>query len=449
MEFDKFRTYQYELEYDKFDGKPFNIGYLVCKNLNFLLQIESVCGMKSKPLKFTLTMVDKAYGYHVMVCNIHVSYPHNFRKFFDVSICGNFIPSNNKFSVVAKKSIRELVDEKWLVDRKLKMTITISSSPQIHNNIGIIKDPPKVDNIIKIILSPHSVKDNLRLEKNDLNWLCSAASSLLLSQPSLLFLKAPIVCVADLHGRYIDLLRIFRRYGFPDRTNFLFLGDYVDRGDDSLDILTLLLALKLKFPENIYLLRGNHECELISTQYGFRDECQAKNCPYYPFVLIFDSLPLAAVINQKIFCVHGGLSPTINSLEDIKRFQRPSELPKEGIINDLAWSDPSGDTKYFGRSVRNTSSTYGRKSVKKFMKSFGFDMILRAHEVVPNGFKFPFGRKAHVITLFSAPNYYQDNLGATILFNEDLSYSIDSFKDSTQREAEEIMATDFNTMINL
>merc|ERR1712060_351281 len=134
-----------------------------------------------------------------------------------------------------------------------------------------------------------------------------------LSQSALLELEAPINIVGDIHGQYWDLLRIFEYGGFPPESNYLFLGDYVDRGKHSLEVMTLLLVYKIKYPENFFMLRGNHECAAITRIYGFYDECKMRyNIKMWKaFCEVFNRLPFAAVIDDKIFCVHGGLSPEV------------------------------------------------------------------------------------------------------------------------------------------
>ena len=446
---DSFVIQQWKIKKSQFTGDVITANKLQCRDMTFLLEMYPIDHDLNKPLEVSLTLVGRVFGQRNIICNLRINYPNKIKPFIDIPLCASFITTDPVCKVRSKILYKTLERGGWFNKDTLTITITLAPTPEMPKSIGQIKKPPNLNSIIERILSPHDVKCNSLLEKSDINWLCAASSSLLLSQPTILRLKAPIVVVADLHGRYIDLLRIFKKYGFPDKTNFLFLGDYVDRGEDSLDIITLLLALKLRFPENLYMLRGNHESELISTQYGFKDECKRKGAPYQPFMLPFDSLPLAAIINDKVFCVHGGLSPSMTSLDDINNFQRPRELPKEGIINDLTWADPSTKVQYFGPTIRNTSVSYGKEAAKSFMETFGFEMVLRAHEVVPNGYKFPFGEDINVVTLFSAPNYFEGNLGATMVFDENLRYAVDSFKDSTKSEAQEIMNENFARMIQL
>ena len=144
---------------------------------------------------------------------------------------------------------------------------------------------------------------------------------------------------AHLNPRFHDLLRLFEHCGFPPDANYLFLGDYVDRGKNGLETICLLLAYKIKYPENFFLLRGNHECASINRIYGFYDECKRRyNIKMWKkFQDAFNVLPFAAVVDEKIFCIHAGLSPDLNSPEQIKRIMRPTDVPDSGAQRQMAW----------------------------------------------------------------------------------------------------------------
>lgn len=206
------------------------------------------------------------------------------------------------------------------------------------------------------------------------------------------------------HGQYYDLLRLFEYGGFPPDANYLFLGDYVDRGKQSLETICLLLAYKIKYPENFFLLRGNHECASINRIYGFYDECKRRyNIKLWKtFTDCFNTLPIAAIIDEKIFCVHGGLSPEHHSMDQIRRIQRPTDVPDSGIICDLLWSDPDKDIDGWGENDRGVSFTFGGDVVAKFLKKHDLDLVCRAHQVVEDGYEF-FGKR-RLVTIFSAPN---------------------------------------------
>ena len=128
------------------------------------------------------------------------------------------------------------------------------------------------------------------------------------------------------------MIRLFELGGFPPEANYLFLGDYVDRGKFSIETICLLFAFKIKYPENFFLLRGNHECSTINKLYGFYDECKKRyNIKLWKlFGDCFNCLPILAVIDDKIICMHGGLSPDLNNLDQIHKVKRPVDIPDTG-----------------------------------------------------------------------------------------------------------------------
>lgn len=187
----------------------------------------------------------------------------------------------------------------------------------------------------------------------------------------------------DIHGQYSDLLRLFEYGGFPPQANYLFLGDYVDRGKQSLETICLLLAFKIRYPENFFLLRGNHECASINRIYGFFDECKRRfNVKIWKsFTDCFNCLPVAALIDDKILCMHGGLSPDLTNLDQIRTLPRPIAVPDTGLLCDLLWSDPSRDVKGWGMNDRGVSFTFGPDRVSEFLTKHDLDLVCRAHQV--------------------------------------------------------------------
>lgn len=187
----------------------------------------------------------------------------------------------------------------------------------------------------------------------------------------------------DIHGQYSDLLRLFEYGGFPPSANYLFLGDYVDRGKQSLETICLLLAYKVKYPGNFFLLRGNHECASINRIYGFYDECKRRfNVRVWKvFTDCFNCLPVAALIDDKILCMHGGLSPDLNHLDEIRGLPRPTMIPDTGLLCDLLWSDPAKDIKGWGMNDRGVSYTFGPDKVSEFLTKHDLDLVCRAHQV--------------------------------------------------------------------
>jgi len=293
-----------------------------------------------------------------------------------------------------------------------------------------------VDRVIKRLLAVRdkSTGANSDLEEWEIKALAQNAREIFLKQPILLELRAPLKICGDIHGQYTDLLRLFDYGGFPPESNYLFLGDYVDRGKQSLETICLLLCYKIKFPENFFLLRGNHEYAAINRVYGFYDECKRRYSIklWKIFTDCFNCLPLAAIIDDKIFCCHGGLSPHLQSLDQIRRILRPVEIPEEGLLCDLLWSDPDKTVHGWGLNDRGVSYTFGADVVSKFCHTHDLDLICRAHQVVEDGYEF--FAKRQLVTLFSAPNYCGDfdNAGAMMGVDETLMCSFQILKPTTR-----------------
>ena len=290
--------------------------------------------------------------------------------------------------------------------------------------------PINIDETIqKLLDAGYAAKKSktLCLKNSEIGQICQQSREILLSQPPLLELSPPVKIVGDVHGQYGDLLRLFTKCGFPPAANYLFLGDYVDRGKQSLETILLLLCYKIKYPENFFLLRGNHECANVTRVYGFYDECK-RRCnikTWKVFVDTFNTLPLAAIVTGKIFCVHGGLSPILNSMDEIRHVSRPTDVPDFGLINDLLWSDPTDSPNEWEDNERGVSYCYNKVAINKFLNKFGFDLVCRAHMVVEDGYEFFNDRS--LVTVFSAPNYCGefDNWGAVMSVSEGLLCSFE------------------------
>ncbi|KAK0563344.1 serine/threonine protein phosphatase Pzh1 [Tilletia horrida] len=268
------------------------------------------------------------------------------------------------------------------------------------------------------------------LKQAEIMAVCQAAREVFLSQPTLIELSPPVKIVGDTHGQYQDLLRLFDMCGYPPQANYLFLGDYVDRGKQSLETILLLLCYKIKYPENFFLLRGNHECANVTRVYGFYDECKRRvNIKIWKtFVDVFNTLPIAAVVASKIFCVHGGLSPSLSNMDDIRRIERPTDVPDYGLLNDLLWSDPSDTALDWEDNERGVSYCFGKAVIQQFLAQYDFDLICRAHMVVEDGYEF--WNERTLVTIFSAPNYCGefDNFGAVMSVSEDLLCAFELLK---------------------
>ncbi|KAL6292231.1 hypothetical protein ACE6H2_000373 [Prunus campanulata] len=297
-------------------------------------------------------------------------------------------------------------------------------------------EPGVLDSIINRLLEVRGRPGKqVQLQEAEIRQLCFVSKDIFLRQPNLLELDAPIKICGDVHGQYSDLLRLFEFGGLPSHSNYLFLGDYVDRGKQSLETICLLLAYKIKYPENFFLLRGNHECASINRIYGFFDECKRRfNVRLWKvFTECFNCLPVAALIDEKILCMHGGLSPELNNLNQIKSLQRPTDVPDSGLLCDLLWSDPSKDIQGWGPNERGVSFTFGADRVTEFLRKHDLDLICRAHQVVEDGYEFFANRQ--LVTIFSAPNYCGefDNAGAMMSVDESLMCSFQILKPAEKK----------------
>ncbi|KAJ2337163.1 serine/threonine protein phosphatase Pzh1 [Coemansia sp. RSA 2681] len=239
------------------------------------------------------------------------------------------------------------------------------------------------------------VTKSVCLRNSEIIAVCHAAREVFLAQPTLLQLAAPVKITGDIHGQYTDLLRLFDKCGYPPHCNYLFLGDYVDRGKQSLETMLLLMCFKIKYPDNFFLLRGNHECANVTRVYGFYDECK-RRCNvkvWKAFVNAFNALPVAAVVASKIFCVHGGLSPDLATMDQVRQLPRPCDVPDHGVLNDLLWSDPSDTAADWEENERGVSYCFGKSVITEFLRRMDFDLICRAHMVVEDGYEFFHGRQ--------------------------------------------------------
>ncbi|OHT01601.1 Serine/threonine-protein phosphatase PP1-2 [Tritrichomonas foetus] len=303
---------------------------------------------------------------------------------------------------------------------------------QIHSQIEasqiqlFLMDPnERLDALINEALI--STKDLAGFTIKDIIWVCTGAQEVLASESSLLSLEAPIKICGDLHGMYTDLIKAFKHGGLPSHTKWLFLGDYVDRGPQSIEVVCLLFAMKMRYPDRVFLLRGNHESNDMSSIFGFSEECSKKlnTTMWNLFCDVFNVLPLAAVINKAFFCVHGGISPDLGHVAQISRIKRPVTIPKTGLICDLLWSDPDINVSYFEDSDRGNTVMWGLTAARKFLTINKLQLIIRGHQVAAEGYNFPFTPDHNVVTVFTSSCHSPDNIirACYMTIEEDLKYS--------------------------
>ncbi|KAJ5513067.1 Serine/threonine-specific protein phosphatase/bis(5-nucleosyl)-tetraphosphatase, partial [Penicillium fimorum] len=334
-------------------------------------------------------------------------------------------------SPVAGESTKRKDQLNPILDSVSKVPLDRSEAPGME--IGA-QQSINLDDMISRLLDTYSTKatKTVCLENAEITAICRLARELLLSEPVLLELSAPVKIVGDIHGQYLDLIRVFETCGFPPESNYLFLGNYVDQGRQSLETTLLLLCYKLKCPENVFLLRGNHECVSVSRMGGFHEECKWRSNVkvWKSFIDTFNCLPIAAIVSGKIFCVHGGLSPSLLHMDDIRGIARPTDIPDHGLLNDLLWSDPIdvNAEEDWVPNERGVSFCFGKKVIKDFLNRHSFDLVCRSHMVVKDGYEFSQDRT--LVTIFSAPNYCGefDNSGAIMSVSKELLYTFDVMK---------------------
>ena len=282
-----------------------------------------------------------------------------------------------------------------------------------------------IDNIISLLFESTVLSSEI-IPGAQLIKISRAVQAIFSTEPILLRINSPIKVCGDIHGQMNDLLRIFFVCGRPPQSRYLFLGDYVDRGRNSLEVITLLFCLKLKYPDHIFLLRGNHESDTINRIYGFYDECSRKYDlrVWKAFCECFNYMPVTALISDRIICMHGGISPELKKTEDIEKLARPTAVGDGGLLCDLLWSDPDPSTFEFGANSRGVSYVFGKTPLIKFLNENDLDLLIRAHQVVQDGYEF--FAEQRLITVFSAPNYCDefDNSAAIIEIDHDLICSI-------------------------
>ena len=244
--------------------------------------------------------------------------------------------------------------------------------------------------------------------ERELTDLCRRTIRKLSENPTpLLEIDSPVMIVGDIHGSIEDLLRIFRLFRPPPETNYLFLGDYVDRGDNSVEVMTIILALYNKYPEHMFLLRGNHEFSHINKVYGFYEEIRyqyERTVLWSVFQRVFSYMPLAAVVNKEVFCVHGGLSPYMEKLTAIKTIKLPIDsYDGQPLISDLLWSDPSDANEEFASNHRGSGVLFGKAAVKKFLSSNDLKFMVRGHQCTTQGVHAFAGTLG--MTVFSCSDY--------------------------------------------
>ena len=292
----------------------------------------------------------------------------------------------------------------------------------------------EVDRWLNLLLEPGTGI----LTEAELRKACALAKEILIEENNVPHVAAPCVVVGDIHGQYYDFLELIKLAGHPETTRYVFLGDYVDRGNYSVETISLLMVMKIRYPENVILIRGNHEARQVTQVYGFYDECVRKygNAnPWKYFMEVFDYLSLSVIIGDTVFGVHGGLSPFLPTVDQIRCLQRVQEVPT-GPYGDLLWSDPEDNLADWEVNSRGAGWLFGNNPTKKFLHINGLSLIARAHQLVQEGYKFSFSDNecrypGMLATIWSAPNYcYRcGNVASFMKIDNDCRASFEVFKE--------------------
>ncbi|KAK8863923.1 hypothetical protein M9Y10_011616 [Tritrichomonas musculus] len=313
--------------------------------------------------------------------------------------------------------------------------MAIITTSNIHNTLEeIITACTKRESKIKISLT-----------ENQIISLCSRVSKALVKEPQIIPLRGKFIIVGDLHGNIDSLLRIFNHFNYPPQSSYIFLGDYIDRGKFSSELIIFLYSLKILYPMNIFLLRGNHECDSMASVNGFKTECVKKfsKSVYEAIIKSFDYLSIAIELNFRIFCVHGGISPLFKTIDEVnndKNLKKPLKEPFPDMINDLLWSDPSNSISRYSESPRTIGKLYGFDAAKEFLEEKCDHLILlvRSHEMMPYGYDYPFDDKGEVLTIFSSIDYCGNANSGSVAVVDENSLQIEELEHLSQEKKKNI-----------
>ena len=237
--------------------------------------------------------------------------------------------------------------------------------------------------------------------------LCDRLKKYYCSHPNVASVKSPLTVVGDIHGHFFDLIELFKVSGFVPNTNYLFLGNYIDLGKFSVHSVALLFALKLRYPDRITLLRGNHECRRLSQIYGLYGECMrqyASANPWRNLTEAFDHLPIAALIDDSRLALHGGISsPATEYLDQIRIIPRFCEPEPKSSLFDLLWAQPSDSKSGTCRDPKTYVSTFGSDVFNRFLHANNIASLIRGHTLCLNGYQEFFGGK--LVSLWGAPDF--------------------------------------------
>lgn len=256
----------------------------------------------------------------------------------------------------------------------------------------------------------HAVIGKSLLYKSTVEKLIKQTTSILSKESVVIDLQGPHTIVGDIHGNIEVLLDIFTLFGYPPNTKYVFLGDYVDRGRNSVSVICTLFALKCLFSDSIYLIRGNHECRCLSEIYGFKQEAMAKydESIYELTLLAFDEMPLMARVDR-VMLSHGGFPSSFISMDELAKKPKPKNLCENKDVVDILWNDPCVFDGMFESNSRGIGQNYSPEALKRYLSENRCNIHIRSHQLCPKGYLYSFENKAGMkdicLTIFSCRDY--------------------------------------------
>ncbi|CAD6188172.1 unnamed protein product [Caenorhabditis auriculariae] len=328
-------------------------------------------------------------------------------------------------SRISKAIAKSKAKEKKEATRKIDLQMEKTAEAVTSERVNYEKLIERHYNVIKA--GVHKI----RYKKREFEVVIEEASTVFSSEKALLDLDPPCVVVGDLHGQFNDLINMFLLIGRPPHVKYVFTGDYVDRGMMSIECIMLLFSYKVCYPEGIYLLRGNHEIARVNKKYGFYDEC-LNHIPngeeiWALFQRCFNQLPIAALVATKILCMHGGLSPSLTTLDILRDHPKPIRNPFRGLVNDMLWADPDLAVHEWKTSSRGSGFAFGTNVIDEVCHRLGIELIIRAHQMCFDGYWVVPSHK--LITIFSAPLYCNlyKNAACVLKIDDKLEVQIAAF----------------------
>ena len=253
--------------------------------------------------------------------------------------------------------------------------------------------------------------------------LCKVITDMFTREPIVLNIDSNCIVMGDIHGHILDLFRVLNKFGTPEKNTYLFLGDLVDRGEFSIETVTLIFILKALYPKNVFIIRGNHEFPAMFQFNGFSkqvEETYGNHTVTYAFSQAFTVMPLAAKVFNKIFCVHGGIGEGFTTTDDLYRLQRPILSYERDPVMSAVWSDPNSTIfeNNFLISPRGLGYHFSKEALEEFLHKENLKLLVRGHEPCDEGFHFTFDDK--LVTVFSASNYcgYGNNKAAVMIITQ-------------------------------